>query len=211
MNRLLNALRRANSPPPEPLPVNRPAPTVGVINFDERLDILCRHAEQAAAYEDDLLGHLKNVEAQLAALGQRVDAAIDAGQDRQAFEFVRLAARFKPQRDLLLREVQAFHLIAEALRQKLTALLDHTEEARAYALDGALNPAASHYLDTLLNKLTRYFVMLERVALARRRGLPDALAKQLTRVLDDRQLDLDLANYVMIRRRALGSGKTQRQ
>jgi hypothetical protein len=44
------------------------------------------------------------------------------------------------------------------------------------------------------------------VATARRRALPERLAQQLTQVIDDRQLDLELANYILNRRRALGPG-----
>jgi hypothetical protein len=50
--------------------------------------------------------------------------------------------------------------------------------------------------------------MLDRVAKARRRDLPDRLAAAMTDVLDNRQLDLELANYILQRRRALNAGSS---
>ena len=81
----------------------------------------------------------------------------------------------------------------------------------AYVLDATgrvrwLNAAATEYLDSTLDRLTRYFIMLDRVSRQRRKELPDRLAQVMMQVIDDRKLDLELATYILARRRALGSG-----
>jgi len=212
LNRLFQALRRAvggdrvDDSAPTPVP-SAPAPDVPALSgFEARVEVLCKHAEQAAAYETDLTEHLNRVQAQLDGLQERMEAAIERGEDRQAYELLRLATRFRPQRDLLDREIRAFHLVAMELINRVEGLLSNLDEARALANDGSLNPLATHYLDQGLTRLTRYFVMLERVSLNRRRALPDKLAQSLLQVIDDKALDFELARYVMNRRRALGSG-----
>ncbi|HRE47361.1 MAG TPA: hypothetical protein PLD47_06500 [Aggregatilineales bacterium] len=205
MNRLFDKLRRIiEKPALTPIVDAPPAPALS--NFDARAEVLCKHAEQAAAYETDLMEHLERVEGQLAQLQVGMEAALDAGADQQAYEILRLAARFRPQKDLLHNEITAFGLVAGALIQRVDALVDNLDEARTLAADGSLNPVATKLLDTAITRLTRYFVLLERVAQTRRRALPDRLAESLLTVIDDRQLDFELARYVMARRRALGSG-----
>ena len=88
-------------------------------------------------------------------------------------------------------------------------LLQHVDEAREFARSATLNAQATHYLDLTLTRLTRYFVLLERVAAMRRRELPDRLAASMLHVIDDRRLDLALATYVLQRRRALNAGGSQ--
>ncbi len=175
--------------------------------FDSRIDVLCRYAQNAAGYEDDLLSAYHDVEEQLTALEDQTERALQSGKDRDALEYVRLLVRLRPQRDLLDYELRAFHGVATALIVRVDVLMENIEEARGYARSEALNPAATHYLDTTLTRLTRYFIMLERVAAARRRELPDRLAALTLQILDNRQLDRELANYILQRRRALGTGR----
>ncbi len=174
--------------------------------FENRVEVLCKYAENAAHYEDDLTAAYESVEANMGRLQQGMEDALDAGRDRDALEYLRLAARIRPQRDLLEQETRAFHAVATELILRVNTLMENIDEARSYARIFELNPAASQALDQTLTRLTRYFVMLERVATARRRSLPERLAQALTAVMDDRQLDLELARYVLARRRALGSG-----
>lgn len=199
MNRLFNALRGIREKPRAAQPA--------LPGFENRVDVLYQHAQQAAAYEDELTARLDQAQATMDGLETKVEAAIEKGNDRGAFEYLRLAARLRPQRDLLAGELQAFHAVATALIQRVSLLIDNIDEARAYALDGAINPAATQALDDTLIRLTRYFVMLDRVAANRRRELPDRLAAQMNQVIDDRDLDLELARYVLQKRRALDAGE----
>ncbi len=50
-------------------------------------------------------------------------------------------------------------------------------------------------------------ILLERVTRNRHASLPERLAAQIVDVVDDRQLDLELATYILSRRRALGPGR----
>jgi hypothetical protein len=143
---------------------------------------------------------------QLAQLQQMMELAIDEGKDRDALEYLRLAVRLRPQRELLEREMQAFAAVAEELLSRVQILLDNLDEARQFVEDGNTNPAATHYLDQFMTRLTRYFVMLEKVSLARHKDLRKRLAEQMMHVIDDRQLDLEMARFILSRRRALGSG-----
>jgi hypothetical protein len=174
--------------------------------FDNRIEVLSTYAERSAAYEEDLQNNFDEVAEQLLQLQELMEATIDAGRDRDALEYLRLAARLRPQRDLLDQEIRAFHAVAADLIRRVDTLMDYIDEAREFARDGGLSPAATYYLDATLNRLTRYFVMLERVTRQRHRTLRDRLAAQILVVVDDRQLDLELATYILQRRRALGSG-----
>jgi hypothetical protein len=89
--------------------------------------------------------------------------------------------------------------------------MEYINEARQFARDASLSPAATHILNNTLNRLTRNFVMLERVAKARHKVLPDRLAQQITTIIDDRELDLELATYILNRRRAIGPGGRTRE
>ncbi|MCC7446971.1 MAG: hypothetical protein IT324_06110 [Anaerolineae bacterium] len=175
--------------------------------FDNRVEVLCKYAERSAAYEDDLVARYDEVADQLAQLQQLMEGALDEGQDRDALEYLRLAVRIRPQRDLLDHELRAFHAVASDLIRRVNTLMEYIDEAREYARTAELSPAATYYLDATLNRLTRYFVLLERVTIARHRALPQRLTEQIIDVVDDRELDLELATYILQRRRAIGSGR----
>lgn len=200
MNCLFSTLRGWRDKPPaaEALP-----------GFESRIETLCRHAQQAAGYEDDLLATYRDVDEQLGALEAHMEQALHDGQDRNALEYVRLIVRLRPQRDLLDRELYTFRAVSNALILRVDVLMEHLDEARDFARSATINPAATQFLDTTLTRLTRYFVMLDRVTNARRRELPDRLAALTLQVLDNRQLDMELANYVLQRRHALSSGDSQ--
>jgi hypothetical protein len=204
MNRLFKTLRNiVDKPVSEQEAEQREDALPG---FDSRIEVLSTYAERSAAYEEDLQNNFDQVADQLLQLQELMEATIDAGRDRDALEYLRLAARLRPQRDLLDQELRAFHAVASDLIRRVNTLMDYIEEAREFARDGELSPAATYYLDATLNRLTRYFVMLERVTRQRHRTLRDRLAAQILLVVDDRQLDLELATYILQRRRALGSG-----
>jgi phage shock protein A len=209
MNRLFNSLRglRQKAEPVAPRTIEPSIPAEPALpGFEGRAETLQRYTEQAAAYESDLQGHLATAQANLDRFMARVEAALDAGQDRDAYEFLRMAARIRPQVTLLQREIASFHAVAGELGRRVSLLIENLDEARALAEDGQQNPAATAALDRALTSLTRYFVMLDRVAQARRRELPERLAAMMLEVIDDRALDLELAQYVMQRRRQLGAG-----
>lgn len=206
MNRLFNTLRRiVEGARPDAASPALPA----LPDFEERVDELFRYSEQAAAYEDDLTGYAQQLRVRLDQFADRINRAIDAGRDRDAFELVRLAARIRPQYDLVNQEMHMFHAVAADLIERVNRLIEHLDEARALARDGRLNPTATRQLDETLKRLVRYFELLERVSTARRQALPGRLAEKLTAVIDDRHLDLQLARYVLARRRALGPGKSE--
>lgn len=198
MNRLFTRLRSRR---------DEPRPADALPGFDDRVAALYGYAQQAARYEDDLLSAQQEVAEQLHRCEARIEAALDEGHDRDALEYVRLAARLRPQYELLDHELRTFKAVAETLILRLDSLLSHLDEARVYAQSASINTEATWYLDLTLNRLTRYFVLLDRVATARRRVLPDRLAGLMTQVLDDRRLDLVLATYILQRRRALDAGK----
>jgi phage shock protein A len=206
MNRLFNTLRRIVERAPRGVE-DQEAALPALPDFEERVEVLFHHAEHAAAYEDDLADYVRQLRARLESLSARIDGLIDQGRDQDAFEVVRIAARIRPQYDLVNQEIQAFHAVAGDLIDRVDRLIANLDEARALAGDERANPAATARLDVALTRLSRHFVMLERVAQARRATLPDRLAQQLTAVLDDRKLDLQLARYVLARRRALGPGR----
>jgi hypothetical protein len=202
MNRLFSTLRSF---------VEKPRPEAAVWQdalpgFDNRIEVLCRYAERASAYEDDLQISYDEVMDQLSQLQGLMEVALDEGQDAHALEYLRLAARLRPQRDLLAQELAAFRSVADDLISRTNALLDNIDEARTYARTVEISPAATYYLDATLSKLTRYFVMLERIAISRHRALPKRLANEMLKIVDDAQLDLELATFILSRRRALGSG-----
>jgi hypothetical protein len=174
--------------------------------FENRMDILLRHAEQSMAYEDALNVNFERLDAELNMLREMVEQCIDNAQDRDALEYLRLAVRLRPQRDLVSQELNAFHAVSDALVTKVNILVGHIDEAREYARNKHWSPAKAEYLDSTLNKLTRYFVMLERVTVERRRTLNDRLVAKMADVIDDRRLDLELATYILQRRRALNAG-----
>jgi hypothetical protein len=174
--------------------------------FENRMEVLTSHAERAMTYEEALTTHLERVERDLDLLKDHMEASIDNGRDRDALEFLRLAARLRPQRELLAYELNAFHAVADALIMRVNLLVAHMEEAREFARNARLSPSATSYLDGAMTKLTRYFVMLERVALVRRETLDTRLTAKLTDVIDDRKLDLEMATYILQRRRALNAG-----
>jgi hypothetical protein len=178
--------------------------------FENRVEVLYKYAETAVAYEDDLVRNLEQIDGLMEGFRQMMEAAIDQGEDRQALEYMRLAARIRPQRELLDREIRSFHLVATDLIRRVTTLMDHIGEARDYARTARLSVEVTAYLDQAITRLTRYFVMLERVARARRANLPERLAGEINTVIDDRQLDLELATYILERRRALQSGDRPR-
>ena len=196
MNRLFSRLRSRRDEPtaPDALP-----------GFDDRVSVLCAYAQQAARYEDDLLATQQDVAGQLDECERLIEEALDLDRDRDALEYVRLAARLRPQHELLDHELRTFKAVAEELIIRLDSLLNHLDEARVYARSAEINTEATWYLDLTLTRLTRYFVMLDRVATARRHALPERLAELMTQVLDDRRLDLVLATYVLQRRRALNA------
>jgi len=208
MNRLFETLRgligRSHSEAPKPATPERPSLLTG---FEARLATLYHYAEQAAAYERDLEARLAEAQGHMDQLEATVEAMIAAGRDREAFEYLRLAARLRPQRDLLDHELRAFQTVAAELQRRVALLMDNRAAAQRIAQDVAANAQAARTLERVLNQLTRYFVMLDRVAKARRRELPNRLALAMTRVIDDRQLDLELANYVLQRRRTLSAGR----
>jgi hypothetical protein len=179
-------------------------------SFDNRIEVLASYAERSAAYEDDLLANLDRIVDQLSQLQEVMERAIDEGADRDALEYLRLAVRIRPQRDLLDQELQSFHVVAADLIRQVNTLREYRDEARQFVRDNTLSPAASAVLDRTLDRLTRYFVMLERVTKERHQSLPDRLAEQITLVMDDRQLDLELATYILARRRSIGSGNSGR-
>jgi hypothetical protein len=209
MNRLFHTLRGiVDRSGAQPRADAAPSPGEEALpGFDNRIEVLSSYAERSAAYEDDLLAHLDQIIDQLAQLQEYMESAIDNGADRDALEYLRLAVRLRPQRDLLEQELKAFHVVAAELIQRVNTLMQYLDEARSFAYDATLSPAATYYLDFTLNRLTRYFVMLERVTKVRHQTLPDRLAQQITVVIDDRKLDLELATYILSRRRSLGSGR----
>lgn len=205
MNRLFNTLRNlVDKPAPAP---DRPAKVEALPGFDNRVSVLCNYAERAAAYEDDLTYHYEEIMGQLGDLQELMERCLDNGHDRDALEYLRLAARLRPQRDLLDREIQSFHSVAGELIRRVNTLTEFADEAREFANDADLSPAATYYLDAAMTRLTRYFVLLERVAKNRHHDLPERLTTAISGIVDDRQLDLELAGYILARRRALGSGR----
>lgn len=202
MNRLFNTLRNFVERPQAEVEETEEA----LPGFENRLEVLCRYAERAAAYEDDLRANHDEVMDQLWLLQALMENALDDGKDAHALEYLRLAARLRPQRDVLDHEMAVFRSVADDLIRRTNALLENLDEARVFAQSAEVSPAATYYLDATLTKLTRYFVMLERVAIARHRGLPERLAAEMLIVVDDAQLDLELAHYILTRRRQLGSG-----
>lgn len=171
--------------------------------FERRIDVLTRYAEQSMAYEEALTSSYERIETDLQKLKELVEASIDAGKDRDALEFLRLAVRLRPQRDLVAYELNSFHAVADALIMRVNTLVAHLDEAREYARNARLSQAATQQLDSTMTKLTRYFVLLERVAAARRQTLEQRLVAKLGEIIDDRKLDLEMASYVLARRRAL--------
>src|SRR5262249_38674688 len=154
-------------------------------------------------YEETLQSNYDQILDQLMQLQGLMEKAIDEGEDRNALEYLRLAAGLRPQRVLLEGGLKAFHALASELSWRVAMLLESLAEDRAYARSCEFNPDATRALDEALNRLTRYFVMLERVTINRHDQLPMRLAEQMMQIVDDRQLDLELARFILSRRRAL--------
>jgi len=201
VNRLFRALHRAARGE-----AARPIPIAALPGFEARLTVLARYAENAAWYEGDLERNREEIAAGIASLEVQITESIRRGADRDALEYVRIIARLRPQIELIDMELRNFHAVASALILRTNMLMQNVEEARYYAADADLNPDATAALDRALNNLTRYFVMLERVAARRRAALPERLAELMGQVIDDRTLDLQLARYILQRRRALDAG-----
>jgi hypothetical protein len=202
MNRLFQTLRGMR----DKADAAENAENDALAGFDNRIEVLYKYAERASAYEEDLTRNHEQIIDTLAQFHEMMLMALDSGKDRDALEYLRLAMRIRPQRDLIEREMQAFRAVADELIRRISTLMQNLDEAREYARNSDLSPAATYYLDQTLNRLTRYFVMLERVSIARHKALPQRLAEQMMTVIDDRQLDLELARFILSRRRALGSG-----
>src|SRR5512146_115122 len=66
-----------------------------LLGFDNRMEVLCSYAERSAAYEDELVVNLEGVVDQLSLLQESMEQAIDQGADRDALEYLRLAARIR--------------------------------------------------------------------------------------------------------------------
>lgn len=177
--------------------------------FDRRMDVLTQYAEQAMDYEETLTTHQERLERELDTLREVMEQCIERGEDRHALEYLRLLVRLRPQRDLVVQELNAFHAVADALIMRVNNLVAHLDEAREYARDAHLSANATLYLDASMERLTRYFMMLQRVSAARRQTLPQRLMEKMTTVIDNRKLDLELATYILARRRALGAGPSQ--
>ncbi len=207
MNRLFNTLRGIREKPreiPDAVEAEEALP-----GFDNRIEVLMMYAERAAAYEDELMSNLDQLLGNLAMLQEQMERNLDAGQDRDALEYLRIAFRLRPQRDLIDQELRAFQVVAKDLLRRVNTLMDNIDEARVYARSAELSPAATYYLDAILNQLTRYFVMLERVTIARHKTLQERLTAQIVTVVDDRALDLELARYILARRRMIGAGDSE--
>jgi len=207
MNNLFKTLRRFTERS-RPAVSTEPAQDA-LPGFYTRIDVLIKYAERASAYEDELIGSFDQIIDAIDQFQGLMEQALDEGRDRDALEYLRLAARIRPQRDLIDQELRAFHAVAADLLERFNTLIANLEEAREYARSAEPNPAATEYLDGALNRLTRYFVLLERVTIARHRALPERLAAQIGEVVDDRQLDLEMATFILQRRRALGSGRNE--
>ncbi len=205
MNRLFNTLRSFTERPH----ADSEADAAGEAEraFDTRIEVLTKYAERASNYEEELQNTYETILDNLMQLQELMVLKLDDGQDRDALEYLRLAARLRPQRALLEQELRAFHAVAADLFPRVNTILDHFDEARALAANPDQSPAAAYYLEASLTRLTRYFVLLERVAIARHRALPQRLAEQMMSVVDDRQLDLELATFILSRRQALGPGR----
>src|SRR5450432_3171138 len=205
MNRLFNTLRSYTEQPRSDSEAETESEAQRA--FDNRIEVLCKYAERASAYEEELQHTYETILDNLMQLQELMGLKLDEGRDRDALEYLRLAARLRPQRALLEQELRAFHAVAADLFPRVNTILDHFEAARALAADPSQNPAASYYLEASLTRLMRYFVLLERVAIGRHRALPQRLAEQMLVVVDDRQLDLELATFILSRRQALGPGR----
>lgn len=178
-------------------------------NFEARVELLAAHAEQATSYEDDLLAQGAQLQSDMDAMREQMESSIDAGRDRDALEFLRLAVRLRPGRDLIETELRGFRAVSDELTRRAQALFDNLDSANDLAANARLHPNAAYALDLALTRLTRYFVLLERVAYHRRASLGSRLAERLNVMIDDRKLDLELASYVLARRRALNGGESR--
>src|SRR5258708_33564922 len=132
--------------------VEKPRPEAGVWQdalpgLDNRIEVLCRYAERASAYEDDLQISYDEVMDQLSQVQGLMEVALDEGQASDALEYLRLAARLRPQRDLLAQEVAAFRSVADDLISRTNALLDNMDEARGYPASTEMSTARTSCLD----------------------------------------------------------------
>ena len=126
MNRLFNTLRRIVERSPRGTG-DHEAAIPALPDFEDRVEVLFHHAEQAAAYEDDLADYVRQLRTRLESLSARIDGLIDQGRDRDALEVVRIAARIRPQYDLVNQEMQAFHAVAGDLIERVDRLIDNLD------------------------------------------------------------------------------------
>src|SRR5579859_3287244 len=108
--------------------------------FFNRIVVLSKYAERASAYEDELVNSYAQIMDHMNQLQDLMEQAIDDGRDLDALEYLRLAARLRPQLDLLDRELQAFHAVAADLLERFSTLMANVEEARDYARSDEYNP-----------------------------------------------------------------------
>lgn len=207
MRRLFTTLRGLiNDRPARPQAATIPAP---LANFERRAELLAQHAEQATSYEDDLLAQGAQFQADMDSLRAAMEQQIDDGRDRYALEYLRLAVRLRPGLQLIQGELASFRVVSEELMRRAQALFDNIDAAMAMANDPDTALDSARALDHTLTQLTRYFVLLERVANNRRATLGERLAERLGAMIDDHQLDLELAGYILARRRALSGGASR--
>src|SRR5437762_9055846 len=135
MNRLFQTLRGIVDKSAD----RRGESSASLPGFDNRIEVLCSYAERSAAYEDDLLANLERIVDQLAQLQEYMERAIDEGADRDALEYLRLAARIRPQRDLLDQELKSFHVVASDLIRQVKLLQQYRDEAREFASNSSLS------------------------------------------------------------------------
>src|SRR5258708_6931337 len=173
MNRLFNTLRSFTERPH----ADSEADAAGEAEraFDTRIEVLTKYAERASNYEEELQNTYETILDNLMQLQELMVLKLDDGQDRDALEYLRLAARLRPQRALLEQDLGAFHAVAAPLFPRVTPTLDPFEEPRVLTATPDKTPPAAYSHEAWLPRLTRYFVLLERVAIARHRALPQRL------------------------------------
>src|SRR5260370_38016122 len=103
-----------------------------VPGFYTRSGGLIEYAERASAYEDELIGSYEQIIDAIDQFQGLMEQALDEGRDRDALEYLRLAARIRPQRDLIDQELRAFHAVAADLLERFNTLIANLEEARDY-------------------------------------------------------------------------------
>src|SRR5260370_7777678 len=138
MNNLFKTLRRfteRSQPVVSTEPVQDALP-----GFYTRIDVLIKYAERASAYEDELIGSYDQIIDAIDQFQGLMEQALDEGRDRDALEYLRLAARIRPQRDLIDQELRAFHAVAADLLERFNTLLANLNKARDSPRSPSLNP-----------------------------------------------------------------------